>query len=375
MLNWRRKQRKNFLSLVIGKKKEKSVKIKPEKSPKIKKEEKVTRERSSSYPSKLSSGLDLAPIPPRKEISVKDIIIPKNPENLYSNLVLIGSGGSGTVFLGYDSRPNAKVKQIAIKKMVISQQPNKNVVFNEITIMSLMNHPNIVNFLDAYSMEGILWVVMEYVDGCSLTEIIENNVGTINESLIAYITLKVLDGLIYLHNNKIIHRDIKSDNVLCGLNGDVKITDFGYSAQLSPGEDKRKSVVGTTYWMAPEVITAAESKYDSKVDVWSLGIMLMELVEGEPPYMDKPALRALFLIVSEGRPPFKNPKNMSDELKDFITICTHMNASKRPTAQELRTHPFLARASDWTDLASKVSKVKEIKNRPIDEVMKEMNLI
>lgn len=89
--------------------------------------------------------------------------------------------------------------------------------------------------------------------------------------------------------------------------------------------------------MAPEVITAAENQYDNKCDIWSLGIMVLELIEGEPPYMDKPALRALFLIVSEGRPPFKNPDEMSDELKDFIHVCTTMDPTKRPSAQELRT--------------------------------------
>jgi len=279
------------------------------------------------------------------------------------------------VFRGTDDRPSAKVKHIAMKKMIIAQQPNKNVVMNEITIMSMMNHSNTVNFLDAYSVDGILWVVMEYVEGCSLTEIVEQNIGQkTKESFIAYITSRVVEGLIYLHDNNIIHRDIKSDNILLGSNSDVKITDFGYSAQLTPGEDKRKSVVGTTYWMAPEVITAAESKYDNKVDIWSLGIMVLEMVEGEPPYMDKPPLRALFLIVSEGRPPFKNPDDMSDELKDFITICTHKEADKRPTAKDLRNHPFLAKAGESIEVTEMVKKTRDLARKPLEQVMKEMNM-
>ena len=126
--------------------------------------------------------------------------------------------------------------------------------------------------------------------------------------------------------------------------------------------------------MAPEVITGGESHYDNKVDIWSLGIMVMECVEGEPPYMDKPALRALFLIVSQGRPDFKDPASMSEELKDFITICTYMDPKKRPSTNDLRKHPFLKKAATDKDIGELVKKSKELKDRPLADVMKDLNL-
>jgi len=176
--------------------------------------------------------------------------------------------------------------------------------------------------------------------------------------LISKVTVNVLRGLEYLHDHNIIHRDIKSDNILISLNGDIKITDFGYSAQLTPEVSKRTSTVGTVYWMAPEVITS-DSSYGSPVDIWSLGIMCLECVEGEPPYMEHPALKALLMIVSQGIPPFKNEGGMSDLIKDFIKICTKMQAEDRPTARELLKHPFLSLGDEDVSFYEMVSKVKE----------------
>ena len=134
--------------------------------------------------------------------------------------------------------------------------------------------------------------------------------------------------------------------------------DFGYGAQLESAEAKRRSVVGTTYWMAPEVIKA--ENYDYKVDVWSLGMMVMEMFEGQPPYMDEPStMRALFLIVSKGRPPYKDEAAMSDDIKDFIAKCTMMNPNDRPSTAELLDHPFLTKACEFSDLQPLVAKAKE----------------
>ena len=144
------------------------------------------------------------------------------------------------------------------------------------------------------------------------------------------------------------------------------IADFGYGAQLDSEASKRRSVVGTTYWMAPEVIKAED--YDYKVDVWSLGMMVMEMFEGQPPYMDEPStMRALFLIVSKGRPPYKNEAEMSDEIKDFISQCTRMSAADRPSAEELLKHPFLQNVCDPSELTPHVTKAKEESNKVFED--------
>jgi p21-activated kinase 1 len=241
---------------------------------------------------------------------------------------------------------------VAIKQMNIAKQVKKDILINEIKIMKESNHPSIVNYIDSYLVGGTyLWVVMELVEGGCLTELIENIRHLFTEAQIAAICKASLEGLHYLHTrpNPIIHRDIKSDNILVGIDGSIKITDFGYGAELggAAGND-RTSVVGTTYWMAPEVVTGRP--YTCNVDIWSLGIMAMELVEGEPPYMGESMLKALYMIAKEGRPPFKNPEAMSQELKSFIEQCTTMDPDTRPSAAEMLRHPFLKKACSYADI-------------------------
>eukprot|EP01094_Clydonella_sp_ATCC50884_P029584 TRINITY_DN9310_c0_g1_i1.p2 TRINITY_DN9310_c0_g1~~TRINITY_DN9310_c0_g1_i1.p2 ORF type:complete len:177 (-),score=54.56 TRINITY_DN9310_c0_g1_i1:148-678(-) len=169
-----------------------------------------------------------------------------------------------------------------------------------------------------------------------------------------------------MHSKGIIHRDIKSDNIMVAMDGRVKITDFGYGAQINKEQDKRKSVVGTTYWMAPEVIKA--ESYDFKVDVWSLGMMAMECFEGQPPYMEEPStMKALFMIVSQGRPAYKDPDGMSAEIKDFIEKCTMMEPDDRPSAEELLKHPFLEKACPLSDLVPLVKKAKAESNKVFED--------
>nr|BAJ93905.1 predicted protein [Hordeum vulgare subsp. vulgare] len=299
-----------------------------------------TPTRPSPEPSKPPEVTPLAI--PQRAVSLDEIVTHEDPLPIYADLEKIGQGASGAVFVAVDVRTKYHV---AIKQMVVKQQVKKDVIVNEICIMKASRHPNIINFIDSYLVDGTLWVVMEYVDGGSLTDVIETN-PEISEPLISSITKEVLKGVEYLHSrpNPIIHRDIKSDNILIGLDGRVKITDFGYGAQLTLERDKRTSVIGTTYWMAPEVIKS--KRYDTKADVWSIGIMAIEMVEGEPPYMEESMLRALFLIASKGRPEFHRPDLMSEDLKDFIDQCTKYEAEDRPTTSMLLKHPYIQRACD-----------------------------
>jgi len=206
---------------------------------------------------------------------------------------------------------------------------------------------------------------MEFVDGCDLTKLIDV-CHPCKEPHIAAITHEVLAGLEHLHQRNIIHRDIKSDNVMVSHDGKVKLSkffrieneifqyneltlptfkaDFGYGAQLTAEQAKRQTVVGTPYWMAPEVIQD-DSQYDTSADIWSTGVMCIEMIDGLPPYMDGgiPPLRALFLIVSQGLPPPRNIKWMSEDFKDFVNKCTDVDPTKRPTATQLLKHPFITK--------------------------------
>jgi len=274
---------------------------------------------------------------------------------------IIGKGASGSVYKADDTRTK---KKVAIKQMIIAQQVKKEILINEITIMKESHHHGIVNYIDSYIVGGTtLWVVMELVEGGSLTEIIETCLDTghmISEPQIALICKVTLEALNYLHTrpNPIIHRDIKSDNILVGKDGAIKITDFGYGAQLGGGgNDRRASVVGTTYWMAPEVVKGKE--YTCKVDIWSLGVMGLELVEGEPPYMNESMLKALFKIAKEGLPPFKNPESMSGDLKNFIRTCCTMDSEARPSAAEMLKHPFMRQACTQAELIPLVNMIKK----------------
>lgn len=174
---------------------------------------------------------------------LKAICNPADPTRLYKNLSKIGQGASGGV---YTAKSVESGMAVAIKQMNLEEQPKKDLIINEILVMSSATHKNIVNFIDSFLFQGDLWVIMEYMEGGSLTDTATSNFMT--EDQIATVCKEVLEGLLHLHSTGVIHRDIKSDNVLMGLDGQIKLTDFGFCARLDGG-DKRTTMVGTPYWM------------------------------------------------------------------------------------------------------------------------------
>ncbi|AOA64264.1 signal transducing kinase of the PAK family [Komagataella phaffii CBS 7435] len=266
-----------------------------------------------------------------------------DPTAKYENFVKVGKGASGDVYTANEIGTRSCV---AIKRMYLQKQPKKELIINEILVMKGSKHKNIVNFINSYVQDNNLWVVMEYMEGGSLTDIVTHSV--MSEGQIGAVCKETLEGLLFLHSKGIIHRDIKSDNILLSLSGEIKITDFGFCAQIKEYNLKRTTMVGTPYWMAPEVVSRKE--YGPKVDLWSLGIMVIEMIEGEPPYLNETPLRALFLITTNGTPKLEEPDILSGGLKSFLQSCLEVNPERRADAIQLLQHPFILNADPISSL-------------------------
>lgn len=260
-----------------------------------------------------------------------------DPRENLEEFMKIGEGSTGTVCIAFDKSTN---RQVAVKKMDLRKQQRRELLFNEVVIMRDYHHPHIVEMYDSFLVNDELWVVMEYLEGGALTDIVTH--ARMDEEQIATVCKQCLRALAYLHSQGVIHRDIKSDSILLAADGRVKLSDFGFCAQVSQELPKRKSLVGTPYWMSPEVISRLP--YGPEVDIWSLGIMVIEMVDGEPPFFNEPPLQAMRRIRDMPPPKLKNTHKVSPRLQGFLERMLVRDPGQRATASELLQHPFLRQA-------------------------------
>lgn len=261
-----------------------------------------------------------------------------NPEEQYELLRKIGEGGSGSVFL---AKKRTNGEHFALKRIILKTKIQLDQIINEISMTVMSQNPNVVSYYESFKYNSCLWIIVELMKG-NLTDLIMDKAGIIPENLMAYIAKEILTGLSHMHHQFRIHRDIKSDNILISLDGSVKLGDFGYAAQLTTEQDKRTTVVGTPSWMAPELVVG--SQYDGKIDIWSMGIVLLEMAEGEPPNLRENPMKALYMTAN-GPPPSLNDKTKwSLEFNRFVTRCLTKDPRSRPDADTLLGDPFIAMA-------------------------------
>uniref|UniRef100_A0A8C9WSR9 non-specific serine/threonine protein kinase n=1 Tax=Scleropages formosus TaxID=113540 RepID=A0A8C9WSR9_SCLFO len=284
---------------------------------------------------------------PTRSLDDIDLAALRDPAGIFELVEVVGNGTYGQVYKGR----HVKTGQLAaIKVMDVTEEEEEEIKAEINMLKKYSHHRNIATYYGAFvkksppGHDDQLWLVMEFCGAGSVTDLVKNTKGnSLKEDWIAYICREILRGLSHLHAHKVIHRDIKGQNVLLTENAEVKLVDFGVSAQLDRTVGRRNTFIGTPYWMAPEVIACDEnpdSTYDYRSDIWSLGITAIEMAEGAPPLCDMHPMRALFLIPRNPPPKLKS-KKWSKKFIDFIEGCLVKTYPSRPSTEQLLKHPFI----------------------------------
>nr|XP_033494283.1 TRAF2 and NCK interacting kinase b isoform X7 [Epinephelus lanceolatus] len=301
----------------------------------------------ASILSPVSTERTMASDSPARSLDEIDLSALRDPAGIFELVELVGNGTYGQVYKGR----HVKTGQLAaIKVMDVTGDEEEEIKAEINMLKKYSHHRNIATYYGAFikknppGMDDQLWLVMEFCGAGSITDLIKNTKGnSLKEEWIAYVCREILRGLTHLHQHKVIHRDIKGQNVLLTENAEVKLVDFGVSAQLDRTVGRRNTFIGTPYWMAPEVIACDENPdatYDFKSDLWSLGITAIEMAEGAPPLCDMHPMRALFLIPRNPAPRLKS-KKWSKKFQSFIDSCLVKSHSQRPSTEQLLKHPFI----------------------------------
>ncbi|XP_036241138.1 STE20-like serine/threonine-protein kinase isoform X3 [Molothrus ater] len=269
-----------------------------------------------------------------------------NPEEFWEIIGELGDGAFGKVF----KAQNKETKVLAAAKVIDTKSEEELEDYMvEIDILASCDHANIVKLLDAFYYENNLWILIEFCAGGAVDAVMLELERPLTEPQIKVVCRQTLEALNYLHENKIIHRDLKAGNILFTLDGDIKLADFGVSAKNTRTIQRRDSFIGTPYWMAPEVVMCETSKdrpYDYKADIWSLGITLIEMAQIEPPHHELNPMRVLLKIAKSDPPTLAQPSKWSSDFKDFLKKCLEKNVDARWSASQLLQHPFVTVTSN-----------------------------
>ncbi|XP_047221088.1 STE20-like kinase b [Girardinichthys multiradiatus] len=291
----------------------------------------------------------------------------ENPEEIWEIVGELGDGAFGKVF----KAQNKQTGILAAAKVIDTKTEEELEDYMvEIEILASCDHQNIVKLLDAFYYESKLWILIEFCAGGAVDAVMLELERPLTEPQIRVVCRQTLEALVYLHENKIIHRDLKAGNILLTLNGDVKLADFGVSAKNTKTLQRRDSFIGTPYWMAPEVVMCETSKdrpYDYKADIWSLGVTLIELAQIEPPNHEMNPMRVLLKIAKSDPPTLMQPSRWSPEFSDFLKRCLDKNLDSRWTAPQLLQHSFVSTVTDSRPLRELIAEAKAEVTEEIEE--------
>ncbi|XP_017867556.1 PREDICTED: serine/threonine-protein kinase 10 isoform X2 [Drosophila arizonae] len=277
----------------------------------------------------------------KKKRLYNNIKMDTDPKEFWEMVGELGDGAFGKV---YKAQHKEHKRFAAAKMCTLEDEENLSDHMVEIDILSEIKHPNIVELYEAFSIDDKLWMLIEYCDGGALDSIMVELDKALTEPQIAYVCKHMTEGLSFLHKNKVIHRDLKAGNVLLTMEGGVKLADFGVSAKNKHTMQKHDTFIGTPYWMAPELVlceTFRDNPYDHKVDIWSLGITLIELAQMEPPNSEMSPMRVLLKIQKSEPPKLDHPSRWSKEFNDFLKKALVKDPQQRPSTEVLLQHGFI----------------------------------